>query len=83
MSKLKWFNNGKEQMRSTICPDGWKVGRLKCKLSETSKMKSSHKSFHVFNNGKINITAKTCPVGFVPGRINSLKKNKKRKENIF
>lgn len=83
MSKLKWFNNGKEQMRSTICPDGWKVGRLKCKLSETSKMKSSHKSFHVFNNGKINITAKTCPVGFVPGRINSLKKTKKEKKTYF
>lgn len=83
MSKLKWFNNGTKQKRSTICPVGWKPGRLKHEVSEASKSKSSHKSFHVFNNGKINITAKTCPVGFIPGRINNLKKTKKEKKTYL
>lgn len=34
MHKLKWWNNGKENVRKRECPDGFVAGRLKKKSSE-------------------------------------------------
>ena len=28
-SKRRWYNNGKEETLCSICPEGWKPGRLK------------------------------------------------------
>ena len=73
LSKLKWWNNGIENVRAEKCPDGYSAGRIKFNPSEESRVKSSHKGTRWFTNGKENRMAYECPKGFWPGK--TLKKD--------
>ena len=68
ISKLKWWNNGVENVRSIECPEGYIAGRINFAPSEESKAKSSHKGTKWFTNGKENRMAYECPEGFWPGK---------------
>ena len=50
----RWYNNGKIEVRSKACPDGYVSGRL---------------PRHWFNNGEISVLCFECPDGFIPGRL--------------
>lgn len=73
ISKLKWWNNGIENIRTIECPEGFVAGRINFKPSEESKAKSSHKGTKWFTNGKENRMTYECPEGFWPGK--TLKKD--------
>lgn len=68
ISKLKWWNNGMENLRAEACPEGYVAGRINFKPSAESKAKSSHKGTKWFTNGKENRMAYECPEGFWPGK---------------
>ena len=68
ISKLKWWNNGVENLRAEECPEGYVAGRINFKPSTESKAKSSHKGTKWFTNGKENKMAYECPDGFWPGK---------------
>lgn len=53
-----WWNNGVEQIRSKIQPDGYVRGKL-----------PKTKTHSWYTNGKENIMAETCPEGFYLGRV--------------
>ena len=63
ISKLKWFNDGKKNIRSIECPDGFVQGRINFKCSSNS----AHKGSKHFTNGIDNIMADECLPGFVSG----------------
>lgn len=42
---LKWYNNGKNEIRSETCPDGWVRGRLPITEETRAKMKLRPKQF--------------------------------------
>ena len=73
MSKLKWWNNGIENIRAVACPEGYVAGRINFTPSEESKAKSSHKGTKWFTNGKENKMAYECPEGFWPGKTLKIK----------
>lgn len=73
ISKLKWWNNGIENVRAIECPEGFVSGRINFKPSEESKAKSSHKGTKWFTNGIENRMTYECPEGFWPGK--TLKKD--------
>ena len=75
LAKLKWYNNGKKNIRAKSCPDGFVEGRINFKLSEKGKANSSHKGTKWYTNGKENKMAYECPEGFWPGKTF---KNKKK-----
>ena len=68
ISKLKWWNNGVENLRAEECPEGYVAGRINFKPSAESKAKSSHKGTKWFTNGRENKMAYECPEGFWPGK---------------
>ena len=68
ISKLKWWNNGIENIRAIECPDGYVAGRINFNPTAESKAKSSHKGTKWFTNGKENRMAYECPEGFWPGK---------------
>ena len=68
ISKLKWWNNGIENIRTTECPEGFVAGRINFKPSDESKAKSSHKGTKWFTNGIENRMTYECPEGFWPGK---------------
>lgn len=68
LSKLKWFNDGKINIRSVTCPDGFKPGRINFELSEDGKKNSSHKGSHWYTNGIEDKFCIDCPEGFWLGR---------------
>ena len=68
ISKLKWWNNGVQNLRAEGCPEGYVAGRINFKPSAESKAKSSHKGTKWFTNGKENKMAYECPDGFWPGK---------------
>ena len=68
ISKLKWWNNGVENLRAEACPEGYVAGRINFKPSIESKAKSSHKGTKWFTNGRENRMAYECPEGFWPGK---------------
>ena len=68
ISKLKWWNNGVENLRAEACPEGYVAGRINFKPSIESKAKSSHKGTKWFTNGKENRMVYECPEGFWPGK---------------
>ena len=68
ISKLKWWNNGVENLRAEECPEGYVAGRVNFKPSAESKTRSSHKGTKWFTNGKENRMAYECPEGFWPGK---------------
>ncbi len=68
ISKLKWWNNGIENVRAVECPEGFVAGRINFKPSEESKTKSSHKGTKWFTNGTENRMTYECPEGFWPGK---------------
>ena len=51
---LHWWNNGKNEVKCQICPDGYVKGRLKKKW---------------WTNGEIEVLQQFCPTGFMPGRL--------------
>ena len=69
ISRLKWWNNGVENIRAIDCPEGYIAGRINFKLSVDGSTRSSHKGTKWFNNGLENRMAYECPEGFQPGRI--------------
>ena len=73
ISKLKWWNNGVENLRAEECPEGYVAGRINFKPSAESKAKSSHKGTKWFTNGKENRMSYECPEGFWSGK--TLKKD--------
>ena len=73
ISKLKWWNNGSENIRAVQCPEGFVAGRVNFKPSSESRSKSSHKGTKWFTNGTDNRMAYECPEGFWPGK--TLKKD--------
>lgn len=67
-NKMKWFNNGIENVRCEICPKGYIPGRINYKVSK-DKLSKVTKDTRWYNNGVKNIRAKECPAGFVLGRL--------------
>jgi hypothetical protein len=61
---MVWWNNGVEEVRSKICPDGFIRGKLPSEIK-----------LHWYNNGEKNTLAETCPEGFRLGKL-TLKTNK-------
>jgi hypothetical protein len=54
MLHLHWWNNGKDEVKCQICPDGYVKGRLKKKW---------------WTNGEVEVLQQFCPPGFLPGRL--------------
>ena len=68
LSKLKWYNNGVESVRSEVCPEGYVEGRLSY-MTDEMKNKCSQKGKHWYTNGIVNTMAVECPAGFWLGKI--------------
>lgn len=67
-SKMKWYNNGEQNVRCENCPEGFVPGRLKYNVNIENVSKAT-KETRWYNNGIRNIRAKECPEGFVLGRL--------------
>ena len=71
-----WYTNGKINIQSKDCPEGFYRGRT---IDESIKKKSAHTKNigkHWFNNGKEQVYSANCPDGFVLGRLTSPNKGK-------
>lgn len=72
----KWWTNGKEEIQSDICPNGWNPGRT-LKFSHSDEYKEYMKKLYSngkmnwWNNGIINKRQKEKPIGdeWVRGRL--------------
>ena len=60
----RWYTNGKDNIRSRECPEGYYLGRT----FRVANNKGST-GYHWYTNGVDNVSAKECPEGYRLGKI--------------